>query len=257
MDRGSAPWRSLEEPEGHEHLRAVSGPGVPDGRTGPVGATSQPADGPVRPRQWAIAGAGIVAAVVLAGIALATTTGRPTELTLAGVETGATPAVEVDPANAGERTSITVDVGGAVKRPGVYRLAAGSRVADAIAAAGGYSAGVDVASASDRLNLAAVLADGERVRIPARGEPGLTATGAPPTGDPSSSGPNSPAGPVDLNRATAAELEALPGIGPVTAAKIIAAREQEPYASVDDLRTRGLVGPATFAKIQALVAVDR
>ena len=255
MDRAAPPWHALEEPS------TAEGSGEPQGRQSITGREPGAPRGGMRARHWALVVGGVAAAVALAGAALVLARTEPSELTLTGIEVGATPgalaapSARAAPGATGAGLLIAVDVGGAVQRPGVYRLPAGSRIADAIAAAGGYSPRVDVAAASDRLNLAAVLADGERVRVPARGEPGGAAGGA--AGASGGTAPRASGGPVDQNRATAAELEALPGIGPVTAAKIIAAREGTPFTSVDDLRTRGLVGPATFAKIKALVAVGR
>jgi competence protein ComEA len=142
--------------------------------------------------------------------------------------------------------ALVVDVEGAVAEPGVHHVPAGGRVADAIAAAGGYSTEVDIAAAAGMLNLAALVTDGQKIRVPARGEvasfPG-DATAAP--GD-------APTGPIDINHATQGELESLPGIGPVTAAKIIAAR---PFGSIDELDARGVVGPSTLEKIRDLITV--
>lgn len=143
-------------------------------------------------------------------------------------------------------TEIVVEVDGAVRHPGLVRIPPGSRVADAIAAAGGYSAAVDATAVARDVHLARTVADGDRVTIPARGEP-------PPTSGEAGSG--APAGPIDVNTASESELDTLPGIGPVTAAKIVEARTERPFASVDDLATRRVVGPATLAKIRDLVVV--
>lgn len=146
----------------------------------------------------------------------------------------------------GSGPAVVVQVAGAVKKPGVYSLPAGSRVADAIAAAGGYSTDVDPRAAETKLNLAAKLQDAQAIVVPRRGD----AAGASP-----GSGAPQPSGPLNLNSATSAQLDALPGIGPATAAKIIASREQLPFASVNDLVTRKLVSSATLAKFRTQVTV--
>jgi len=154
-------------------------------------------------------------------------------------------------------SEIVVAVAGGVARPGVYRLADGSRVADAIAAAGGFGPRVAAARVDAELNLAAVLHDGERVSVPSRDDPASVAAGGAQGGPlaSGSSGSSAGGGLIDLNRATQAELESLPGIGPATASKIIASREESPFRTVDDLRQRKLVGEKTFQKIKPLVTV--
>lgn len=138
---------------------------------------------------------------------------------------------------------VVVHVAGAVRRPGVYELASGARVRDAIAAAGGAVP----AGQPDRLNLAAPVIDGSQIRVPVEGE-----AVAPPAGSPA--GPAS--GPIDLNRATQAELESLPGIGPATAAAIVAYRDEAGgFAQVADLLAVRGIGEAKLAAIEDLVVV--
>ncbi|TMB79663.1 MAG: ComEA family DNA-binding protein [Chloroflexi bacterium] len=135
---------------------------------------------------------------------------------------------------------IVVDVGGAVARQGIVRLSYGTRVADAIAAAGGLAPDADVAS----LNRAALLRDGARVYVPHYGE-------TPPAGSLGSESETK----IDLNHAGAAELESLPGIGPATASRIVRSRDQRPFGKVDELQTRGLVTARVLADIRDLLTL--
>lgn len=165
------------------------------------------------------------------------------------------PGVAVEDSSVSEppaEATIVVDVEGAVLRPGVHLLAAGSRVGDAIAKAGGYSSQVDIDAAAALLNLAEQLADGEKIHVPARGEAGAA---SPVPRQPGSVQPGGPIALIDINSATTEQLDTLPGIGPVTAGKIIAAREQARFGSVDELLSREVVGASTFEKIRALVTV--
>ena len=163
-----------------------------------------------------------------------------------------TPAPPVTPDAPG---TVVVHVAGAVVTPGVYDLPAAARVTDAIDAAGGARADADL----DRINLAARLADGGRVYVPRPGEPIPAATGTGSGAGPGAPGGDGPAagGPIDLNTAGATALESLPGIGPTTAAAILAHRDAHgPFASVDDLLEVTGIGPAKLAGLRDLVAVS-
>jgi len=139
---------------------------------------------------------------------------------------------------------LVVDVAGAVRRPGLYRMPQGSRIADALTRAGGATA----RAAVDAVNLAAPLVDGEQVVIPLR-VAGGGAAAAPP-----GASPTAPSGPVSLSAATVAQLDALPGIGPVTAQKIVDYRtEHGAFPSVEELDAISGIGPAKLDQLQGLV----
>jgi len=148
-------------------------------------------------------------------------------------ETAAAPAV------------VVVDVVGAVRRAGLYRLQQGARIADAVARAGGATAKADLAL----INLAAPLADGEQVVVPKRG----AAAAAPSAGGGSAGAASS--GPIHLSTATLEQLDSLPGIGPVTAQKILDYRQKHgAFTSVDELDAVPGIGPARLEQLKDLVA---
>ena len=172
--------------------------------------------------------------------ALSPTDSRPVADGIPSPTTGASTSA-TQPAS-GE---LLVDVQGAVRRPGVVRLAPGSRVADALKAAGGYSRQVDLNAAAGALNLAAVLADGAQVFVP------MIGAAAPPTAGGGSTGGG--AGLLNLNTATPEQLEALPGIGPVTVQKIVAGRAEQPFATLDEMVERDVIDRGQLDDIRDLV----
>lgn len=159
-----------------------------------------------------------------------------------------------DPPAAGgivvEAEEVVVHVAGEVATPGLYRLPGGARVADALDAAGGPLPG----AALDGLNLARPLTDGEQVVVPAAGVGGTASAAPAPSGAPSPAA--RPDGKLDLNRATAQDLDALPGIGPVLAQRIVSHRQEHgPFETVGKLRDVTGIGERTFQQLAPLVAV--
>jgi competence protein ComEA len=138
---------------------------------------------------------------------------------------------------------VVVHVVGAVRRPGLYRLAQGLRIADAVARAGGATGKADLA----QVNLAAPLADGEQVIVPKRGAPGVASSGG-------AAAPGAPGAPVQLSTATVEQLDTLPGVGPVTAQKILDYREKHGgFSSVDGLDAVPGIGPKRLEQLRDLV----
>ena len=238
MDGLPSDWRVVEPP-------APAPPNTPGSKPPAIESN----------RIWAI-----VLAVGLAGLvgAGAWMLAGPSDATV-GLEIAALEGSLESPPGTTRRSAplpdLFVDVGGAVQRPGVYRLANGSRVVDAIEAAGGFAPSVDTAAAARDLNLAAALRDGDRVRVPVRGGAGGSSVGGESGDAMGTDGPGSGDGLVDLNTASSSELEALPAIGPATAAKIIAARDEVPFQSVEELRSRKILGEAALEKVRDLVTV--
>ncbi|HEX2073542.1 MAG TPA: ComEA family DNA-binding protein [Geodermatophilus sp.] len=202
---------------------------------------------PGRRAAWSLWVAGFLGALLLAGLTwvdrpqVEPAPAAPTSAPDAGPPAPATPEVGVA---ADTAATVVVSVVGLVARPGLVVLPEGSRVADAVAAAGGMLPEADPAS----VNLAAVVTDGQQVAV---GVPGAAAVGSGPAG----SAPNA-GGPVNLNTATAADLDALPGIGPVLAQRIVDHREQQGgFTSVEQLDDVPGIGPTTYAELADLVTV--
>lgn len=243
-------------------------PGLPSGLWPPAG----------RSGRWAAALALVAAVAILSALVLLRRP-PPIEDRLpiagAGSDTTGRTAVTSDRPGAADTTAdegassagsgpsttaaeVVVHVAGAVAAPGVVRLSSGSRVVDAVTAAGGLRADAD----PDRVNLAAALTDGQRVVVPVLGQPvppetdGGAAGAAGPGGAAGDGGvaAGSPAAPIDLNTATAEELDTLPGVGPSTAAAIIDHRESSgPFRSVDALLDVRGIGEAKLEALRDLV----
>ena len=176
--------------------------------------------------------------------------GLPRASTAASAVTGAPPPSVVAPPGS---PPVLVQVAGAVAKPGVYRMAPDARVIDLVDAAGGALPDADL----EAMALAARLSDGQRVQVPHRGEvlPG-DVTGAVPATSAGPAGEATPAQPVDLNRATLAELDALPGVGPTTALAIVTYRDKHgPFRTVDDLTEVQGIGPTRLEHLRDLVRV--
>jgi competence protein ComEA len=155
----------------------------------------------------------------------------------------ATASVSAAPARA---TRSVVHVVGAVHDPGVYRLAAGGRVEDAIERAGGATGGADLQA----VNLAAKVADGQQIVVPRRASPAAAAAPG------ATAAPGAASGPVNLNSATAEQLDTLDGVGPATAQKILEYRTAHGgFASVDDLAQIAGIGPKRLEALRAQVTV--
>ena len=176
--------------------------------------------------------AGAASLALLAGVVVSRPPAEP-----AGVPFPSSTLAVASAAPVGE---LVVDIQGGVVEPGIHRLPGGARVADALTAAGGYAETADLAAAARTLNLAAPVADGQQIYVPLLGE---TAPG------------DAAGGLVNLNRATQSELEALPGIGPVTAQKIIDARAEQPFTTLDELVTREVLTARQLEQIADLVTV--
>ena len=181
-------------------------------------------------RRRLLAGALILGLVLLVG-------GR--HVLHAGAAAQATPAAAAQPLQAEQGPELVVHVVGAVHRPGLYRLAQGSRVADAVRRAGGATRRADVSL----VNLAAPLADGIQVVVPVKAAAGQPSAGT------------TAEGPVHLNIATLEQLDELPGVGPVTAQKILDYRQENgAFSSLDELDAIPGIGPARIEQLRDVAA---
>ena len=188
-----------------------------------------------------IAGLVVVLVAVLGGAGLWYARSLPKPVTIAESGPGAAQQTSTSPS---PEVTLIVDVAGAVREPGVYEFFEGDRVIDAIERAGGSMPKADLSL----LNLAAPLTDGTQILVPKAGPPGAVVPGG--------AAPGSTGGLININSASATELESLSGIGEVLAATIVEYRDTNgPFASVEDLMDVSGIGPTTLDEIRDQVTV--
>lgn len=187
---------------------------------------------PLARRRVLVAALAVVVALILGVRHLGGSDGQPNQLGHA----------QVEPLREASAPKLVVHVVGAVRRPGLYRLSDRSRIADAVTRAGGPTRRADLSA----VNLAAPVADGVQVVVPAKAPPDKGGGEPPPSGQ---------QGPVHLNTASLEELDALPGVGPVTAQKILDYRQQHgAFASIDELDAIPGIGPARLEQLREVAA---
>ncbi|MFC8847386.1 MULTISPECIES: helix-hairpin-helix domain-containing protein [unclassified Micromonospora] len=165
---------------------------------------------------------------------------------------GVTPEAGAPAAGPSPGSELVVAVAGKVRRPGLVRVPAGARVGDAVQAAGGALPGVDVAL----LNPARKVVDGELILVGVTAPPGQPGAAPAVPGQPAGGGPAAPAGPINLNTATLAQLDTLPGVGPVLAQRILDHRDRTGgFRSVGDLRQVEGIGDSRYEQLKELVTV--
>lgn len=256
------PTRARPGDDGTARLRALATAAY-TATAGHLDVDPEPQDAVPARRRWtpslrAALVAGLAVAALGGAVALWSWLGRPGE-PVPLPEPAPAPAAEATasaaPAEPEEGTgTVVVHVAGAVREPGVVELAEGSRVRDAVEAVGGAAAEADLTL----VNLARPLVDGEQVHLPAEGEEPDAGPPPAPGADPAVAGPGAGGEPavVDLNAATAEQLESLPGIGPARAATIIEWRELNGgFRAVEDLLQVSGIGPATLERLRPQVTV--
>jgi len=194
----------------------------------------------------------VIKAAVIAAVAIAAVfmfiSGTGEEKSLSSVEDSATSSQKTDESSRGE--VMIIDVSGAVNHPSVVELSSGSRVGDAIDAAGGLAENADIS----QINRAALVSDGEKIYIPSRsgGDETPSDTG---NEDTSLSGTSS-SEKVNINTASSAELQTLNGVGPVTAEKIIEYRESSGrFSRIEDIKKVSGIGDKTYEKLKAYISI--